>query len=105
MLIKIWFSLISAILVVSLGTLLYSFNFINILHWIALIALVYASGLSLLIYLERPHIKDMKEMQDMYGYYLKKKDQQIDELQKRNQLMLNTAMKNAERDLKKNGKN
>ena len=99
MLIKYWFGLMSVILVVTLLTLIFSFNIANVFHWISLIALTIAVALTILVYLEKPYKKEVKQLQKTYSDFLAQKDSQIEELQKKGDLMFKTSMKKSEQDI------
>ena len=97
--IKAWFSLISAILVVSLFTLLYNFNLINILHWVSLIVLTIAIIMTMIVYLEKPHKNQSNDLEKIYSEFLKEKDRKIEELQEKSGVLFKTAMKKAENNV------
>ena len=98
MLIKIWFSLISGILFISLVLLLSSFKLFNIFYWLWLLILITASAITIVVYLEQP--KDgSKQLEKTYSDFLKEKDKQIEELQNKGSLLFKTTMKKAEKDL------
>ena len=97
MLIKVWFGLVSAILFGTLVALVANFSILNMLHWIMIIILVIAVILTILVYLENPlKKKNNTDLQKTYAEFLKQKDRQIEELQKKSNVILKTAMKREE---------
>lgn len=99
MIFKIWFSLISTMLFVYLVLLLINFQLSNIFHWAYLLVLTCAIMLTTLAYLEKIHNKDVKTLERDYAEFLKQKDKQIEELQKKSGLLFKTAVKRTEKDL------
>jgi len=99
MLIKIWFSLISSILFISLVLLLSNFKLLNVFYWLWLLILIIASAFTIVVYLEQPHKKNIKQLEKTYSEFLKEKDKQIEELHNKGSLLFKTAMKKAEKDL------
>ena len=97
--IKEWFSLISVILVITFINLIFTFQFDNILHWIYLISLTIAILMTVFVYLEQPHKKDVNILKKTYSDFLKEKDSKIDKLKQETDLMFKTAAKRAEKDI------
>ena len=96
MLLKTWFGLICTILLVSLFALIMKFNPLNITHWISLIALVLAVALTIIVYLEQPHKKEIAKLKKIYHDYAITKDKIIAELREKNSVIFRTAMKHSE---------
>lgn len=101
MLIKVWFSLVSIILISALAILLTNFKINNILYWISLLILTITIAMQCIVYLERTKRKT-KDLQTTYSEFLKRKDKQIEELQLKNELMFKTAMKKSSAELELN---
>jgi hypothetical protein len=109
MLLKIWFSTISTLLILGLIFLLFYFEINNIIHWLSLFAIFMAIILTVIIYLEKPHkkvhINNHKDIQDIhrtYSDFLIEKDKKIEELQKKNDLLFKTSVKRTEESLELN---
>lgn len=98
MLIKMWFSLVSFVLVFALAVLLANFKTNNILHWLSLLVLTITIAMHCIVYLERTKNKHT-DLQKTYSEFLKRKDKQIEELQLKNELMFKTAVKKSSSEL------
>lgn len=102
MLLKIWFSTISTLLVVGLMFLLFYFELSNIIHWISLFAMLLAIILTTIVYLEKPHKKgnnvhkEIQHIHNTYSEFIKEKDKKIEELQKKSDLLFKTSVKRSE---------
>jgi len=83
----------------ALASLMFTFNFLSIVHWISFLVLVGTLALTCYIYLEQPHRKEFKSLQKTYAYFLDKKDKKIDELENKSQILFNTSMKRSEADV------
>lgn len=99
MILKIWFGLIGIVILGSLGALLYSFDLLNIGHWVWFLILVCSLAMTAHMYMSEPYRKETKELERNYAYFLKKKDKQIEELQNKSQVLFNTSMKRSEADV------
>ncbi len=92
MLFKIWFSLISTVLVAALGILAFIFSVTNVLHWILLFILTIIIALTILVYLEKPQKED-SNIRKIYEEFIKAKDARIAELEQKSDVMFKTAMR------------
>lgn len=102
MILRIWFGLVNVVLITALAILLYNFNLLSIFHWIAFLALVWGLGLSIFVYLEKPHKQDLKLIQKEYEQFLRRKDKQIEELQSKSDVLFKTAFKRSEHEMELN---
>jgi ATP-dependent Zn protease len=99
MLLKVWFKLVVVVLLGSLLTLLFDFDVLNALHWISLFVIATTIALTILVYLERPKKQNIKKLEQTYAKFLQQKDKQIEELQKKTDVMFKTAFKRSEADI------
>jgi hypothetical protein len=99
MLLKTWFGLVCTILLASLFILIFNFNVTRITHWVSMIALILAVALTILVYLEQPHKKEIARYKKIYEDYAFTKDKIISDMKDKNNVLFKTAMKHSEENI------
>lgn len=96
--VEIWFVFVIIILLILLYDTIFNIKVFSISFWARLLFLVIAFTLSVLIandYLMKGKIsrRKIRTMQEQYAYLVKRKDDEIDELKKQQELILKSSVK------------
>jgi len=99
---SIWFGLVAMLVVALLVELLFIADFSSLAYWFRLIAVVVIAALSVLVFMQRydaskRHNRQMKKLEKVYAGQIRRKNMQIKDIKKKNDFLIKTALKQAER--------
>lgn len=99
---SVWFGMVIMVVVALLFELILAAEFSDPLYWFRMIMMTFIAALSIMVFMQRRdaakrHDRQVKKLEKVYASHVRRKNLQIQELKKRNEFLIRTALKQAER--------